>query len=92
MTLTFEELAVLLALEPDLGVDRSTVAWRAEGLYDSDRFDRRVALSVIDKMLALELMFKDQSGFVYLSPKGKAALKESKEKLKFIFNELMFRV
>lgn len=92
MTLTFEELAVLLALEPDLGIDRSTVARRAEGLYDSDRFDHRVALSVIDKMLGLELMFKDQSGFIYLAPKGKEVLKESKDKLKFIFNELMFRV
>lgn len=92
MTLAFEELAVLLSLERDLGVQKSTVAWRAYGMYGSERFDYRVALSVIDKLLDLELMFKDKSGFLYISPKGKDALKESKENLKFIFNELMFRV
>lgn len=76
--LTFEELAVLLSLESDLGLQKTTVALQSTGLYSGERFDRMVALKVIDRLVGIDFISRDRSGFLYLTKTGKHALKETK--------------
>lgn len=88
--LTFEELAVLLSAEPDVGLEKSHVAYLSVGLYEGEKFDRHVALATIDRMVGLDLLSRDRSGFIYLTKKGIEAIGTTKEGLKYLLNELMF--
>ena len=90
MILTFEELAVLLSLESDLGLEKSHVAWTATGLYGGDKFDRHVALATIDRLVGLDLASRDRSGFVYLTKKGEEAIKETKDNMQGMLSRLIY--
>lgn len=86
--ISLEDLAILLVAEPDSGMEKSTLSWKAQGLF---KMDHTVALATIDKLAALDLLIRDKSGYTYLSPKGKEAIVDTKESLKYLLNELMFR-
>jgi hypothetical protein len=89
--LAFEEIAVLLSAEPDVGMEKSHVAYLAIGFYEGEKFDRMVALATIDKLVGLDLLSRDRSGYIYLSQKGADEVARTKEGLKYLINELMFR-
>jgi len=86
--LTLEELAVLLSLETEHGLPRGEVASYCLMLYQSVKFDERVALTVIDRLIALGYIHKNISGYLFLDPSGKQAIKETRSKTQKLLNKM----
>ncbi len=76
--LSFEELAVLLSLEESRGVSKSQIAHSATQIYCGYKFDRHVALRVVDSLLGQQLIVRDTSGSHFLSRKGLEAISKTK--------------
>ena len=86
--LSLEELAVLLSLETEYGLPRSEVADYCLTLYSSERFDARVALATIDRLISLGYIHKNISGYLFLDASGKLAIKETRSKTQKLLNKM----
>lgn len=87
--LSLEELSVLLSLNSGLGLSSKAVVMNSLALCESERFDKRVALATIDKLIGFGYINKSLDKFLFLTPSGAMAIKTTKSKLSTIFNKLM---
>jgi hypothetical protein len=87
--LTLEELAIMLSLDGSPNT-RTYVAFRAQNLYGSARFDQRVALSTIDKLIAVGYIAKDIDGILSVTESGWVAVSATKSGISFLLRKLVF--
>lgn len=87
---TFEELSVMLSLEADLGVSKSDLVNAAVNSYKSPKFDNRVALATIDRLVGIDYISRDRAGFLYITGSGKSTLAQTKAGSMRIINKLVY--
>jgi hypothetical protein len=88
--LSLEELAVLLSLDVDFGRLKSEVAVNANKLFLTQRFDNHVALGTINRLQDLGFIYKDQAGYLFLSKKGLAEIKNTRNNSMRLINKLIY--
>lgn len=88
--LTFEELSVMLSLEQDLGVSKPDLVYAATNAYKSPKFDQRVALATIDRLVGIDLISRDRAGYLYITGSGREAVAQTKAGSMRLINKLVY--
>lgn len=87
--LSFEELAVMLSLDTDIGMTKTAVSLNSIFLCPSERFDKRVALATIDRLCGFGFVTRDDSsGFYFATQKGFNEVVKTKQNVKIMLSKL----